>query len=186
VSLDRPSGRITVVHAQGYGTRVYTAGDFFTEFRPFFDNDGLLIEQEWNANMVNGMVRCYVSGTRVAGFGYQEVNALYETRESNRTVLVPPGKRHYYSENCGLFSDLRQVMEQTWIPELQSSQGLADSEMPVIWDADFFINAPNHSRAPGKYSLCEINVSCVSPFPPSAVRYIVETVKRNLMDRASG
>jgi hypothetical protein len=52
--------------------------------------------------------------------------------------------------------------------------------MPVIWDADFFINKPNSDRAVSKYSLCEINVSCVSPFPPSAIKFIVDEVRNRI------
>jgi len=108
----------------------------------------------------------------VAGFGYQEINALYELNK----VPVPPGKRYYFTENCGLFSDLKEIMEKKWVPELQKHLGIHNDMMPVIWDADFFINSINSHTAAGKYTLCEINVSCVSPFPPSAIQFMVEQV----------
>lgn len=108
---------VTVVHAtEGTKERVLSTGDFNNEFKSFFENDGLLIDQEWNNNIVNGMVRCYSSGSSVAGFGYQEINALYEL--NNKTYL--PGKRYYYTENCGLFADLKKIMENKWIPQLQT------------------------------------------------------------------
>ena len=69
-------------------------------------------------------------------------------------------------------------MEEKWVPELQTKLAIEKTMMPVIWDADFFINSPNNSNATEKYTLCEINVSCVSPFPPSAIRFIVEEVKK--------
>ncbi len=50
----------------------------------------------------------------------------------------------------------------------------------MIWDADFFINDVNAEHAEKKYELCEINVSCVSPFPPSAIKFIVEEVKQRI------
>ncbi len=52
--------------------------------------------------------------------------------------------------------------------------------MPVIRDADFFINGPNSIHTERKYSLCEINVSSVSPFPPSATKFIVNEVRSRL------
>lgn len=177
VSGGRLDGMITITHAlAGYETKTLTMDEFFDDFKPFFSNGGLLISQEWNKNITNGMVRCYVSGTKVAGFGYQEINALYELNG----ILFPPGKRYYFTENCGLFSDLREVMEAKWIPELQERLAIPDDKMPVIWDADFFINSFNNPVATGKYTLCEINVSCVSPFPPSAIKFIVDQVGQRL------
>src|SRR6185436_16156701 len=100
--------------------------------------------------------------------------ALYESGDGN---FVPPGKRYYYTERCGLFSDLKTIMENEWIPQLQQRLSIADNRMPVIWDADFFINDANSNNAAKKYTLCEINVSCVSPFPESAVGWMVERVR---------
>jgi hypothetical protein len=169
--------QLKIIHAvTGNNEKVLSPGVFFTEFKSFFLNDGLLIDQEWNNNIVNGMVRCYLSGTKVAGFGYQEINALYEL--NNKTHL--PGKRYYYTENCGLFSDLKEVMENKWVPELQNKLSIDKNMMPVIWDADFFINKPNSNSAAEKYTLCEINVSCVSPFPPSAIKFIVDEVSNRI------
>ena len=139
----------------------------------------MLIEQEWNVNHANGMVRCYLCGNRVAGFGYQEVNALYEVSQNGRSRILPPGKRFYFTEKCGLFRDLKEIMEKEWVPQLQKCQSIPTNMLPVIWDADFFINDPVHPTPAGKYSLCEINVSSVSPFPPSAIPLMVaETLSR--------
>ena len=118
------------------------------------------------------MVRCYLTGTKVSGFGYQEVNALYPNKK--------PGKRYYFSEECGLFRDLREIMENKWVPELQQITGTQNEMMPVIWDADFFINSINTKKTNEKYTLCEINVSCVSPFPESAIPYIVQEVRKKI------
>lgn len=167
------SDKVNVTHAAtGSQEQVLSKNDFYNEFKPFFLNDGLLIDQEWNKNIVNGMVRCYLSCTKVGGFGYQEINALYELNGK----YSPPGKRYYYTENCGLFSDLKEIMENKWVPEIQNNLSIDKSMMPAIWDADFFINNPNSNSIVGKYSLCEINVSCVSPFPPSSIQFIVDEV----------
>jgi len=146
----------------------------------YFTEGGFLIEQEWNENLINGMVRCYVCGNKVAGFGYQEINALYEADIDGTKVYVPPGKRYYFTENCGLFADLKAIMENSWVPQLQHEQDIADEMMPVIWDADFFINNISSPAAIGKYALCEINVSSVSPFPPGAIRFMVAEVHNRI------
>lgn len=169
--------KIEVVHAQGNNKKKYTVDEFLTEFNGFFENGGLLIEQPWNENISSGMVRCYMSGTKVAGFGYQEINALYQDENGN---YVAPGKRYYYTENCSLFRDLKSKMEKDWIPQLQKVLDIPENKLPVIWDADFFINDPCGFVNEKKYELCEINVSCVSPFPPSSINFIVETVRSRL------
>ena len=174
---------IKLIHViNGDVERTLSLDDFNNEFKSFFLNNGLLIDQEWNKNTINGMVRCYLSGTKVAGFGYQEINALYEINNSATETYFPPSKRYYFTENCGLFSDLKKIMEDKWVPQLQENLSISQNMMPVIWDADFFINEMSDPNIEAKYTLCEINVSCVSPFPPSAVAFIVNEVKDRLKD----
>jgi hypothetical protein len=167
---------VTLTHAvAGDHEEVISMAALYNTFQPFFLNGSSLIDQEWNNHTVNGMVRCYVAGTKVAGFGYQEVNALYELNNDTAGTYFPPSKRYYFSENCGLFNDLKETMETLWIPQLQQRLSLPGESMPVIWDADFFINSID--KGVNKYTLCEINVSCVSPFPPGAVKFIVQVVR---------
>ncbi|MDO1449617.1 Cj0069 family protein [Rhodocytophaga aerolata] len=180
----RSADEVTVIHAKNSGeAKTLSWNDFYSEFKPYFSNNGLLIEQAWHEGLINGMVRCYVSGNKVAGFGYQEIVALYEIAINGVKTSLPPSKRYYFTQNCGLFNDLKQIMENSWIPQLQKSLAISSDRMPVIWDADFFINDSNHNMAVGKYTLCEINVSCVSPFPPSAIPFIVEEVSHRLMKK---
>jgi hypothetical protein len=167
------NNRIGVTHAKnGDEERVVTIDDFFTEFESSFATNDMLIDQEWNQNITNGMVRCYLTGTKVTGFGYQEVNALYPKKL--------PSPRYYFSEDCGLFRDLKNIMENNWVSRLQEIAGVKNEMLPVIWDADFFINRANTENTGKKYSLCEINTSCVSPFPESSIPYIVEEVGNRL------
>lgn len=161
--------RIAITHAKkGEEEKSMTVADFFGLFESYFNNDSILIDQAWNPHIINGMVRCYLSGSKVAGFGYQEINALYPSKD--------PSQRFYFSEDCGLFSDLKNIMENKWVAELQRITGIKTEMLPVIWDADFFINKVNTENTAEKYSLCEINASCVSPFPPSAIKFIVDEI----------
>jgi hypothetical protein len=137
-----------------------------------------LIDQQWNPNIVNGMVRCYLSGSKVSGFGYQEVNALFPVVNG---IYKKPGQRFYYSEECALFADLKNIMENNWVLQLQEITGIRADILPVIWDADFFINKINTDKTNEKYSLCEINASCVSPFPESSIPHIVNEVKKRTL-----
>jgi hypothetical protein len=47
---------------------------------------------------------------------------------------------------------------------MQQRLGIAVSDLPVLWDTDFLYGAKDAS-GDDTYVLCEINVSCVSPFP---------------------
>jgi hypothetical protein len=171
---------ILVLHAKrGAVEERMDTDKFFDYFKRYFNDSGPMLNQPWNDHITNGMVRCYMSGRRVAGFGYQEINALYP-----QDGPVAPGRRFYFTEKCALFADLRTLMEEQWIDQLLEVSDLAAEKLPVIWDADFFINSmvPN---SPGRYTLCEINVSSVSPFPESAIGFIVNTVRNALAGGAS-
>jgi len=113
--------------------------EFCSEFQSFFKDGGLLIDSEWNENHTNGMVRCYLTGSKVSGFGYQEVNAMYELKTQHGLLHLPPSKRYYFTENCGMFNDLKQMMENEWMPRLSRTFSIDETMLPVIWDADFFI-----------------------------------------------
>lgn len=171
--IERKAEQVFATHAKGGDTETFSSVDeFSSKFKSYFSSGSMLIDQPWNPNIINGMVRCYLCGTTVAGFGYQEINALYPFKK--------PSQRFYFSEDCGLFQDLRRIMENKWISDLKNLTGVPTGMLPVIWDADFFINKINTEETSQKYSLCEINVSCVSPFPESAIPYIVKEVKKRM------
>ena len=49
---------------------------------PYFEpaQGGHMIDQAWQPRLAEGMVRAYLVGDRVTGFGHQAVNALYPAR----------------------------------------------------------------------------------------------------------
>lgn len=173
---------VHIVHAsKANEERDLSIAEFHHEFSRYFENGGIIINQQWVRGITNGMVRCYLTGTKVSGFGYQESNALCPQSDNPESPIRPVSGRFYFSEDCGLFQDLREIMESKWVPQLQEIHSISDEMMPLIWDTDLFINDIN-SRNPGtKYTLCEINVSCVSPFPPSCIKHIVGKLKTRLM-----
>ncbi len=183
VRLGKSSDKsVRVVHAKTPDDeRDLLIEGFYAEFKKYFDKGGVLISQPWNPQIVNGMVRCYLTGTRVSGFGYQETNALCPRSLALDSQFRPVSKRFYLSEECGLFQDLRSIMERRWVHELQAIHDIPDTMLPLLWDADFFINDVYANNAEKKYTLCEINASSVSPFPESCVHYVVEDMKRRFL-----
>ncbi len=144
-----------------------------------FAEGGHLVDQVWVPTLPRGTVRAYMCGLTVVGFGYQEVNALYPVSPQDDFVRQRPSTRHYYTESCHLFQPLRLRLEQDWLPALASCVGLEATDFPLMWDADFFL-----VDSPHDYRLCEINSSCVSPFPESAVSPIIRELRSRLAARA--
>lgn len=152
-----------------------------TQLQAYFDAEVFargshLIDQAWVPTLPRGMVRAYLCGTRVAGFGYQEINALYPAGPDDDFTRQQPSRRHYYSEQCHLFRNLRERLEDRWVPALCACLGLSAQDLPLLWDADFLLGDPPEQE----YLLCEINASCVSPFPESAVTPLIRELGRRL------
>jgi hypothetical protein len=135
-----------------------------------------LVDQRWVPTMARGMVRAYLCGTKVAGFGYQEIVALYPAAPDEDFTRRQPSRRYYYTEQCFLFQRLRERLENEWVPALQRLMALRPDDFPLLWDADFFFGDPPDSE----FLLCEINLSCVSPFPESAITPLLTELQRRL------
>ena len=141
---------------------------------PYFEPEqgGHMVDQAWQARLAEGMLRAYLVGDRISGFGHQAVNALHPTESQ-------PGSRLYHGPEMPAFQDLRQRLEQGWITQLRECVGLPAEQLPLLWDCDFMLGESALGE-PQRYVLCEINVSSVSPFPPSAIAPLLAAVKARL------
>ena len=63
---------------------------------------------------------------------------------------------------------------------LRACVGLPRERLPLLWDCDFMLGERDASG--DRYVLCEVNVSSVSPFPPSAIPLPVAAVRARLRD----
>lgn len=168
-------GSLLVQHAQRGGTpqRMDLAGLSAT-LAPYFEPacGGHMIDQAWQPRLAEGMVRAYLVEDRVAGFGVQAVNALHPD-------MPTPGPRLYHGPGLLGYQALRQQLESSWTALLAERVGLAREQLPLLWDCDFI---PGNPATDGtqRFVLCEINVSSVSPFPPSTVAPLVEAVRRRV------
>lgn len=168
-------GSLTAQHAQRGCTpqRMDWAGLKAT-LAPYFAPacGGHMIDQAWQPRLAEGMVRAYLVEDRVAGFGVQAVNALHPE--------VPlPGPRLYHGPELPGFQALRQHLESDWITLLRERVGLAREQLPLLWDCDFMLGDQTADGAQ-RFVLCEINVSSVSPFPPSSIAPLVEAVRQRV------
>jgi hypothetical protein len=118
------------------------------------------------------MTRAYLVRDRVAGFGHQAVNALYPATVG--AAPPTPGPRLYSGPDDPRFQRLRACLEHDWLPMLCERAGVRPRALPLLWDADFLPG--EDSSGEERRVLCEINVSSVSPFPPSAIAPLVSAV----------
>jgi hypothetical protein len=145
-------------------------GTFLSRCQPYFAGGGGIVDQAYQSRLPDGMVRCYVVGDRVAGFGEQNINALYPADPG--TSAPQPGPRRYFPPTRPDFQPLKEKLEFEWLDELCELVGLGKSQLPVIWDADF-LYGPKDTDGSDTYVLCEINVSSVYPFPEDALMPLV-------------
>lgn len=141
---------------------------------PYFESaaGGHMLDQAWQPRLAEGMVRAYLVEDRVAGFGHQAINALHPDSPM-------PGPRLYHGPDLSEFQTLRRQLESSWVRLLCERVGLARDRLPLLWDCDFMLGEPPVGGAE-RFVLCEINVSSVSPFPPSAIVPLVEAVRRRV------
>jgi hypothetical protein len=166
---------LRVRHAKrGSPEEILTLAAFVARCRDYFAAGGGMIDQVYQPRLTEGMIRCYVVGGRVAGFGEQLVNMLYPAAPGAPASEAPlPGPRLYYPPTRPDFQRLKMRLEQEWGDELCRLVGLEKAQLPVLWDADF-LYGPQDANGADTYVLCEINVSSVYPFPPSARAPLVE------------
>ncbi len=168
-------GGLTVQHAQrGSTPQRMDLRTLKATLAPYFEPDsgGHMIDQAWQARLPEGMVRAYLVEDLVTGFGLQAVNALHPDAPM-------PGPRLYHGPELPDFQGLKQQLESSWITLLRERVGLAHEQLPLLWDCDFMLGEQTVDAAP-RFVLCEINVSSVSPFPPSAIAPLVQAIRRRL------
>lgn len=177
--LPGAADRFALRHAQrGSVEQVGGLDAMLHTLAPYFDAGGHMIDQAWQLRLAEGMVRAYLVGNRVGGFGHQAVNALHPASAPGEEP-PPPGPRLYSGADDARFQELRHRLETEWVALLQQRLGLAPNELPLLWDADFLLG----ERAPAepeRYVLCEINVSSVAPFPDSVIAPLVQATRAAL------
>lgn len=178
-----PAGPDALVRVQDARSRdgsseMITLGDFIRRCEGYLAWSGSLVDQAYQDRLADGMVRCYFTGTRVAGFGRQWPKGLLDGLQgpAPATVMQGPGTPEWQS--------LRQQAEAEWVQQMTAVLGLSPELLPVIWDADFLFG-PKTAADDDTYVLCEINVSAVWPFPQDAAPAIAAAaVDRALAARA--
>jgi hypothetical protein len=174
-----PDARVRVLHAQRGSVEQTTTLDAFMKRSEMFFGmpQGAIIDQPFQSRLPEGMIRCYSSGDKVAGFGQQLIKALIPPPpEGPDSPEAQPGPRIMYGPDEPKFGTLRNKVEREWIPGMMKLLDLSLEELPAIWDADFLFG-PRTASGEDTYVLCEINVSSVFPIPDEAPAIIAKAVR---------
>ena len=68
---------VRVLHARrGSVPEEMPLKDFMTRCEVYFASDGCIIDQPFQPRLPDGMIRCYMGGDKVVGFGHQFIKAL--------------------------------------------------------------------------------------------------------------
>ena len=172
---------VRVLHAQRNSLEEDTTlGAFLRRCEGYFAGQGRLIDQPFQQRLPEGMIRCYLSQATVIGFAHQFIRALMPAPAGSDPATLPqPGPRIMQPPDAPGFERLRRAMEDEWLPAACRLLGLDVAELPVLWDADFLFG-PKNAAGEDSYVLCEINVSCITPFPEFAAGQIVENALRRV------
>ena len=178
-----PSPLVQVRHAQrGSEDERMGLPQLLQRMTPYFEpaQGGHMIDQAFQPRLAEGMVRAYLVEDKVTGFGHQAVNALYPARAGE--AAPQPGPRRYHGPDMPAYQPLKRLLEMQWIELLRERVGVAREQLPLLWDCDFMLGGATTEAPgePGRFVLCEVNVSSVSPFPPSSIAPLVAAVRLRL------
>lgn len=180
-ALPGSGATVRVLHAQRGSVPGDTPLDaFIAHCEPYFGWGGCIIDQAFQPRLSDGMIRCYMSGSKVAGFGQQRIKALIPPPpEGPDSPEAQPGPRIMHGPDASAFQELRKSMEDEWTPQMMKTLGIDEEALPVIWDADF-LYGPGDTSGADTYVLCEINASSCFAIPDEAPVAIARTVKDRL------
>jgi hypothetical protein len=172
---------VRVLHAQsGSVPEELTLTDFMTRCEIYFTGDGCIVDQPFQPRLPDGMIRCYMGGDKVVGFGHQLIKALISPPpEGPDAGAAKPGPRIMHPASAAPFQALRKSMETEWTPQMMELLGISVGSLPIIWDADF-LYGPRTPSGEDTYVLCEINVSSVFAIPEQAPAEITRLVAARL------
>jgi hypothetical protein len=172
---------VRVLHAQrGSVPEELGLAEFMARCESYVEADGCILDQPFQPRLPDGMIRCYMGGDRVVGFGHQLIKALIPPPpEGPDSEAAQPGPRTMHPASAARFQTLRTKIEAEWTPLMMVVLGIDRAALPIIWDADF-LYGPRTAAGEDTYVLCEINVSSVFAIPDQAPAEIARLVAERL------
>jgi hypothetical protein len=174
------SGDVEIQDAHPRGTDVETMPlpKFMRRWQSNFDDGGALVDQPFQPRIADGMIRCYMVRDEVAGIAHQEPDA--EQLASGR-VFGLPSKKTMFEPSEPRFAALKRTVESSWLGAMLEAVGMTRRDLPFLWDADFMYG-PKMEAGEDTYVLCEINCSCVIPFPSAVPGMLAARIAARLRE----
>jgi hypothetical protein len=174
---------VRVQHAQrGAVVESMRFGDLLDRCREYFrafGGTGCIIDQPYADRLGEEMIRCYMVGARVAGFGQHFVTALLPPPPGENGPPDPP-PRVYFGPAQPEFQRIKALLEPGWVAQMQRLLGVDDESLPIVWDADFLLG-PKDAAGEDTYVLCEVNVSGVFPIPDETAAPLAEAAVARML-----
>jgi hypothetical protein len=152
---------------------------FMARCEEYFAWSGCLVTQAFQNRLGEGMIRCYLSHDEVVGFCHQRPRGLLDAEHITPERASSP----MVGADAPDYQRLKRQMEAEWVPRMIEVLRIDRDALPVIWDADF-LYGPRSSDGLDTYVLCEINVSAVWPFPPTAAGVVAAAAVARTMEAA--
>ena len=184
---DRRPAIVRVLHARrGSVPEDMPLDDFMRRCEVYFAAEGCIVDQPLQVRLPDGMIRCYMGGDKVVGFGHQLIKALIPPPpDGPDSEAAKSGPRIMYPASAPTFQALRTKMESEWTPQMMQLLDIDAHSLPIIWDADF-LYGPRAPTGEDTYVLCEINVSSVFPFPDQTPAEIARLAFARLLSSKKG
>lgn len=170
-----PDTLVDLVEARGDQAKPgFRLGDFMERSERYFEAGGI-IDQAFQPRVGEGLVRCYMSQGAVIGFSEQRPFSQVHG-DPSQPPFGMASEKDFSPADAARFQRLRRSMEDDWTPGLQKLLDIETRDLPVLWDADF-LYGPKTLEGHDTYVLCEINISCVIPYPVEAAGVIARAAK---------
>jgi hypothetical protein len=154
--------------------------EFAARCEPYFDGNGLMVAQPYQARLAEGLIRVYMTHDQVVGFAHQYPRGLLPPADASTTTTA----KTFELPSAAAYGDLRNRMESEWMPEMQELLSLDTHRLPVIWDADFLYGTKTTSEDDA-YVLCEINASSTFAFPEHAMPTVAKAATQRIQERTT-
>ena len=170
IELVEPGGRATPdarVLAQ-HAVNRDTSGEeiALSEAMARFARAGSIVDQAYQPRIAEGLVRVYLVVDEVVGFALQSADSIIAAGGDPTRVMGVPSAKTMVPPDDPRFALLLSRVQSEWIPQMEGVLAVDPERLPVLWDADFIRGHPTPD-GDDTYVLCEINASCVTPFPPA-------------------
>jgi hypothetical protein len=171
---------VSVQHAliRDLSSDIVPLGEFLARCEQSLADGGCLIDQPFQPRVAEGLRRVYLVVDDVVGFSLQGAGTLLDQPGGPERVMGLPSPKTMLPPDHEPYQHLRRQVE-AWLREMQRILAVPTERLPFLWDADFLLG-PATADGDDTYVLCEINASCITPFPPEAPARLAAAVTRLL------